>query len=90
MRLDTVHAETAKSTTVADFERASLNRRRGATPPTNPNVPPAHRWNELIDIRQTPGDVVAFGVAGDRQGTGGAIVAAWPGSPRSSSTSRSC
>ncbi len=33
---------------------------------------------------------MAFGVACDRQGTQGAIVAAYPGSPRSSSASRSC
>lgn len=79
VRLDTIRAEMAKSTTVADFERAYLNRRRGATPPADPNVPPVARWNELIDVRQTPGDVVAFGVACDWQGTQAAIVAVWPG-----------
>lgn len=78
-RLDTIQAEKEKATTVEDFERAFLNRRRGSKPPADPNVPPLAKWNDLIDIRQAPGQVVAFGIECDWQGTQAAIVAAWPG-----------
>ncbi|WP_320067877.1 terminase large subunit domain-containing protein [Micromonospora sp. RTGN7] len=79
VRLDTIRAELEKATTTEDFERAYLNRRRGSKPPADPNVPPLAKWNSLIDIRQAPGDVVAFGVECDWRGTQAAIVAAWPG-----------
>ncbi|MFG3418736.1 hypothetical protein [Micromonospora sp. NPDC048063] len=78
--LDTVAGELEKfKTTPDEFDRAYLNRRKGSTLPPDPNVPPVERWNDLIDIRQAPGEVVAFGLACDWQGTQAAIVAAWPG-----------
>ncbi|MFI2650195.1 hypothetical protein [Micromonospora fulviviridis] len=77
--LNTIRSELEKATTVEDFERAYLNRRRGSKAPADPNVPPLARWNDLIDIRQAPGRLVAFGIECDWQGTQAAIVAAWPG-----------
>ncbi|MBM7083612.1 hypothetical protein [Micromonospora humidisoli] len=78
--LDTVAGELEKfKTTPDEFDRAYLNRRKGSVLPPDPNVPPVERWNDLIDIRQAPGDLLAFGIACDWQGTEAAIVAAWPG-----------
>lgn len=77
--LETVAGELEKfKTTPDEFDRAYLNRRKGSALPPDPNVPPVERWNDLIDIRQAPGKVVAFGVECDWQGTQAAIVAAWP------------
>jgi hypothetical protein len=78
--LATIAGELEKfKTNVEEFDRAYLNRPAGETLPPDPNVPPLARWNELVDIHQAPGDVVAFGVECDWQGTQAAIVAAWPG-----------
>lgn len=78
--LDVIAGELEKfATKPEEFDRAYLNRPAGETLPPDPNVPPVEQWNALIDVRQAPGDVVAFGVACDWQGTQAAIVAAWPG-----------
>ncbi|SCL43177.1 Phage terminase-like protein, large subunit, contains N-terminal HTH domain [Micromonospora pallida] len=82
--VETIRAELAKATTVEDFERAYLNRRRGSKPPADPNMPPLARWNELVDplgdeLRPDPDRPLAMGIEADWQGTQAAIVAAWIG-----------